>query len=238
MIRIAITVFFSPVFVVRAKCKELGLDDDESLAPVPKRRRAKGTGIVEEEKISTALHSSEGIPTSTIVTNQHETMTQEFRSPTTSGDRQSRESLRQFDKTRRSPSKTELKPLDEDKTDCKVASEQPSRSALSDREYIRANSLSKNLESRLEDYSDGLPENNCDSFLYRKATLSCRVSSERLSSLEEEKRSQGPVGGELPKNKTDFDVPPSPGHVEPLPHKLSRIHHLLQNGEQPSITKY
>ncbi|KAL9960563.1 hypothetical protein ACROYT_G034038 [Oculina patagonica] len=74
---------------VRAKCKELGLDDDEGLAPVPKRRRAKSTGIVKEEKISAALHNPEGISSSNDVTNQQETKTQEFCSSTTSEDRQS-----------------------------------------------------------------------------------------------------------------------------------------------------
>lgn len=126
--------------------------------------------------------------------------------------------------------------MDEDRTDCKVASEQPGCSALSERICVKANSLSKSLECTLEDYSKGLPENNCGNFIDRKTASSCLVSSERLSSLEE-RSSQGPLGGELSENKTDFDVPPSPGHVEPLPDKLSRIHHLLQNGEPLSITK-
>ena len=57
----------------------------------------------------------------------------------------------------------------------------------------------------------------------------------------EERSSQGvSVGGEgLTGNRTDFNVPPSPGHMEPQPDKLSRIHHLLQSGEPlPKVLKF
>lgn len=131
-----------------------------------------------------------------------------------------------------------MRSVDENRADYKITVEQLSSRSLyeSDCKHLHENSSSNSSENATEDSSDGLPKNNHDHFMNRNTTSSCcPVSSEQLSSLDE-KRSQGPVGGILGR-KIDFDVPPSPGHVEPLPDKLSMIHHLLQSGEPLSITK-
>lgn len=212
--------FFS-VSLVLALCKELGLDEDDSLAPVPKRRKAKSSGIALEEKISSALpHSELGTSTSKNITKQQEAKAQVFFSAKVSEDRQSGQTPLQFDKTTVCPSRTELKSLDENRTSSEDTIDQSNSGSMPE----------GNLGGTLEDRTDAIPENNCDHFMDRETTLHRPGSSERLSSLEE-RSSQGSVGGELPVNRTGFNVPPSPGHIEPLPDKLSQVHHLLQNGE-------
>lgn len=168
-----------------ALCKELGLDEDESLAPVPKRRKANSRGIALEEKISSA----------------------------------------------------EPKSLDENRR-CKDATEKLNSSTLPKQEYLSTKSSRSSLEDTLGDGRDVTFKNNCGHFMDRKPTLHRPGSSDNLSSLAE-KRSQGSVGEDLPGNRTDFNVPPSPGHIQPLPDKLSQIHHLLQKGEPlPKVLKF
>lgn len=77
-----------------------------------------------------------------------------------------------------------------------------------------------------------LPEGD---FIDKNTAEKCFSSSERLGL--EGHFNQGGMGGGLFGNNVDFDVPPSPGHVEPRPDKLSLIHQLMQNGEPLSITK-
>lgn len=229
-------VFFCLIFLVLAKCKELGLDEDESLAPVPKRRRARNTGVVMEEKKFTGLQHSEQTSSNDVI-NQQRAKTEAFCTAIASEERISGEKVLQFDRKTRSPCKTELESLNEGKTDYIVASRQLTCSAMTERKrHLNANSLGNSLEGTFEGYSKGFSENNCDNFTDRKTTSSCSVSSERILSMDE-KSSQGSVGGEVSENKTHFDVPPSPGNVEPLPDNLSRMHRLLQNGEPLSITK-
>ena len=45
-------------FTVLEQCKELGIDEDENIAPVRKRRKAKATSVILEEKASTALRQT------------------------------------------------------------------------------------------------------------------------------------------------------------------------------------
>ena len=45
-------------FTVLEQCKELGIDEDENIAPVRKRRKAKGTNVILEEKASTPLRQA------------------------------------------------------------------------------------------------------------------------------------------------------------------------------------
>lgn len=220
-------VYLCPIYLVLAKCKELGLDEDESLAPVPKRRRARNADVVMEEKKSTGLQHSEGTSSNDVI-NQQQEKTEAFCTATASEDRPSGETVLQFKKNVRSPWKTELESLNEGRKDYINASRQPTCR----RKHLNANSTGNSLEGTLEGYSNGFSENNCDNITDRKTTSSCSVSSERILSMEE-KRSQGSYGEEV----SHFDVPPSPGHVEPLPDNLSRMHRLLQNGEPLSLTK-
>ena len=223
-------VYFS-IFSVLALCKELGLDDDDSLAPVRKRRKAKTPGIALEEKISSALQHSG--PGTSAPNNQQGPKTQVFCKAKTSEDTESRQTPLQLDKTTACPSRTELEYMGENRT-CKDASAQCNRSALPKQEYLTVNS-----SSALEDARDATLEKNCDHFVDGKTKLNRPGSSERLPSLEERTSQGGSVGGEITGNKTDFNVPPSPGHIEPLPGKLSRIHHLLQRGEPlPKVLKF
>ena len=215
-----------------ALCKELGLDEDDSLAPVPKRRKAKSSGIALEEKVSTALQNLEhGTSTSNNVTDQQGAKTQVFVSVKASEDKKSGQTLLQLDESTECPynCRTEPKYLDENRT-CKDATEQSNSSTLPKQEYLSKNSSANSLESELEYRRDATLENDCDHFMDGKTTLHRPGSTERLSNLEE-RSSQGSIGGELPGNRTDFNVPPSPGHIEPPPDKLSQIHHLLQKGE-------
>ena len=45
-------------FTVLEQCKELGIDEDENIAPVRKRRKAKATNVILEEKASTPLRQA------------------------------------------------------------------------------------------------------------------------------------------------------------------------------------
>ena len=45
-------------FTVLAQCKELGIDEDENIAPVRKRRKATATNVILEEKASTPLRQA------------------------------------------------------------------------------------------------------------------------------------------------------------------------------------
>ena len=223
-------------FEVLALCKELGLDEDESLAPVPKRRKANSRGIALEEKISSAFqHSGSGTCTSKNVTNQQGAETQVCFNAKASEDKKSRQTLPELDKSTACPQRTELKSLDKYRT-CENATEQLNSSALPKQEYLSTNSSRSSLEGALEDGREVTLKNNCDHFMDRKPTL--HRSADNLSSLAE-KRSQGSVGEDLPGNRTNFNVPPSPGHIQPLPDKLSQIHHLLQKGEPlPKVLKF
>ena len=230
--------FFLYFFEVLALCKELGLDEDESLAPVPKRRKANSRGIALEEKISSAFqHSGSGTCTSKNVTNQQGAETQVCFNAKASEDKKSRKTLPQLDETTACPQRTELKSLDENRTR-KDATEKLNSSALPKQEYLSTNSSRSSLEDALEDGREVTLRSNCDHFMDRKPTLHRPGSSDNLSSLAE-RRSQGSVGEDLPGNRTDFNVPPSPGHIQPLPDKLSQIHHLLQKGEPlPKVLKF
>ena len=214
--------------------KELGLDEDDSLAPIPKRRKAKTPGIALEEKMSSALqHSGPGTSATKNVTNQQGPETQVFCKAKTSEDREGRQTPLQLDKTTACPSRTELKYMGENRT-CKDASEQSNSGVLPKQEYLTTNS-----SSALEDERDIRLKNNCDHFIDGKTKLNRPGFSERLSSLKERTIQGGCVGEEITGNRTDFNVPPSPGHIEPLPDKLSRIHRLLQSGEPlPKVLKF
>lgn len=209
-----------------ALCKELGLDEEDSLAPVPKRRKAKTPGIALAEKISSTLqYSRAGTSASKNVTNQQGPKTQLFFKAKTSEYRESRQTPLQLGKTTACPSRTELKHMGENRT-CKDACEQSDSSTLPKQEYLTMDSF-----SALDDRRDTTLEKNCDHFLDGKTKLHRPGTFERLSSLEERTSQEGSVGEELTGNRTDFNVSPSPGHIEPLPDKLSRIHRLLQSGE-------
>ena len=214
-----------------ALCKELGLDEDDSLAPVPKRRKAKTPGIALEEKISSASqHSGPGTFASKNVTNQ-QGQQQVFFNAKTSEDRESRQTPLQLVKTTACLPRTEVKSIGEDRT-----SEQSYSSPLPKQDYLTTNS-----SSALEEGRDATLENNCDHFMDRKAKFIDRTGlSERFSSLQERSSHGGSVQGDgLAGSRTDFNVPPSPGHIEPQPDKLSRIHHLLQRGEPlPKVLKF
>ena len=225
-------MYFS-TFSVLALCKELGLDEDDSLAPVPKRSKAKTPGIALEEKISSASqHSACGTCTSASknVTNQQGPKTQVFFKAKASEHRESRQTPLQLDRIIAYPSKS----IGENRT-CKDVSEQPYSSSLPKQDY-----LTRNSSSVLEEGKDGTLKNNCDHVMDRKTKLHHTGSSERLSSLEERNSHVESVGGEgSVGNRTDFNVPPSPGHTEPQPDKLSRIHHLLQSGGPlPKVLKF
>ena len=188
-----------------------------------------------EEKISTALqHSGPGSSASKNihVTSQQGPKSQVVFKAKTSEGTESGQTPLQLNKTTAYPSRTEVKSIDKNRT-CKDTSEQFNSSALPKQEH-----LTKNSSSALQDSRDATLENNCDHFMDRKTKLHHPGSSERLSSLEERNSQGRSVGGELTGNRTVFNVPPSPGHIEPLPDKLSRIHHLLQSGEPlPKVLK-
>ena len=117
--------------------------------------------------------------------------------------------------------KTEKKAEDEKPAECKV-SEVLSNTVVLERTSHGQKSL---------DASNKIDHNlTADT----RTTSSIPVSVVELSGSDEN-YDQGPVGGE-PRSKADFDIPPSPGHVKPLPDKLSAIHKLLGNGESMSIT--
>ena len=203
-----------------ALCKELGLDEDDSLAPVPKRRKANIPDIALEEKISSASQQTgPGTSASKNATNQLGPKSQLFFMAETSEDRESSQTPSHLDKTTACSSRTGLKPIGEDRT-CKDASGQSNSSSLPKQDYLTTNSY-----SALEEGRDATLENNCEHFMDGKTKIHRTGSSERLSSLEERSSQGGSVGGEgLAGNRTDFNVPPSPGHIEPQPDKLSRIH--------------
>ena len=214
-----------------ALCKELGLDEDDSLAPVPKRRKAKTPGIALEEKISGASqHSGPGTFASKNVTNQQGKQLVFFNAKT-SEDRETREVPLQLVKTTACLPRTGLKSIGEDRT-----SEQSYSSPLPKQDYLTTNS-----SSALEEGRNATLDNNCNHFMDGKTKFIDRTGlSERLSSLQERSSQGGSVEGDgLAGNRTDFNVPPSPGHIEPQPDKLSRIHHLLQSGEPlPKVLKF
>ena len=214
-----------------ALCKELGLDEDDSLAPVPKRRKAKTPGIALEEKISSALQQSgAGTFASKNVTNQQGKQLVFFNAKT-SEDRETREVPLQLVKTTACLPRTGLKSIGEDRT-----SEQSYSSPLPKQDYLTTNS-----SSALEEGRNATLDNNCNHFMDGKTKFIDRTGlSERLSSLQERSSQGGSVEGDgLAGNRTDFNVPPSPGHIEPQPDKLSRIHHLLQSGEPlPKVLKF
>lgn len=223
------------IFSVLALCKELGLDEDDSLAPVPKRRKAKTPGIAFEEKISIASQQSgPGTFASKNVTNQ-QGQQQVFFNAKTSEDRESRQVPLQFVKTTACLPRTELKSIGEDRT-WKDASEQSYNSPLPRQDYLTTNS-----SSALEEGRNATLDNNCDHFMDGKTKFIDHTGlSERFSSLQERSSHGGSVQGDgLAGSRTDFNVPPSPGHIEPQPDKLSRIHHLLQRGEPlPKVLKF
>lgn len=213
-------------------CKELGLDKDESLTPPPKRRKARRQGLALEEKTSVSQHP-QGTSSCKDNTYQEESKTQENPSdPTREGNQ---ERLPNFDEIKRCPSANKLKSVDEYEIDYKV-SEESSCCSLLEHKYHDQKSFSDSVDSTVTNQGNNKCKTDCSYVTYTKTTSSCPASFEKLSGSEE-KYSQGLVGRDLPGSKADFDVPPSPGHVKPLPGKLSEIHKLLQNGEPISITK-
>lgn len=121
------------------------------------------------------------------------------------------------------PPKTEKKTGDENPAECKVSE-------------ILSNTVVLERTSHGQKSLDGIASNKID---HNRTSDTGMTSSIPVSVVElsgsDENYDQGPVGGE-PRSKTDFDIPPSPGHVKPLPDKLSAIHKLLGNGESTSIT--
>ena len=121
------------------------------------------------------------------------------------------------------PPKTEKKAGDENPAECKVSE-------------ILSNTVVLERTSHGQKSLDGIASNKIDHnrTADTRTTSSIPVSVVELSGSDEN-YDEGPVGGE-PRSKADFDIPPSPGHVKPLPDKLSAIHKLLGNGESMSIT--
>ncbi|XP_027060510.1 protein artemis-like isoform X1 [Pocillopora damicornis] len=121
------------------------------------------------------------------------------------------------------PPKTEKKAGDENPAECKVSE-------------ILSNTVVLERTSHGQKSLDGIASNKID---HNRTSDTGMTSSIPVSVVElsgsDENYDEGPVGGE-PRSKADFDIPPSPGHVKPLPDKLSAIHKLLGNGESMSIT--
>ncbi|PFX15945.1 Protein artemis [Stylophora pistillata] len=121
------------------------------------------------------------------------------------------------------PSETEKEAGDENRTDCRVSE-------------VLSNTVLLEQTCHSQNFRGGIASHTIDHkpIADMRTISSISVSDEEFSESNQ-KYSQGSMGGE-PRLKADFDVPPSPGHVKPLPDKLSAIHKLLRSDESISIT--
>jgi len=323
---------------VLAQCKELGIAEEENLAPVPKRRKSKASSIVLEEKPSTELQEPADISTpkqleqpqgyiphmgcheipigelhdgasnrcnsdSAAREDSGEKDSQLEKSTTsTSGAQEAHntslagrletpvsllrddrskdpqedftavkgreEERHQSHRTTASTPRGEVRALDENNVVSKVTNGQLNKTLQS-----KAKCSQNSIEGVMEEQGNDFPEKSGDYFTDRNTCQSkaidtvtectweneegmskqrstpltesnfglkttatkCFASAERSSASE--KFYPGGMGGELLGNKLDFDVPPSPGHVEPCQEKMSQIYQKIQNGGQLSITE-
>lgn len=235
-----LTLFFNPVL---AQCKELGIEEEESLAPVPKRRRAKISDVMLREK------KAESTDLSTF--NGQEDLT--CKPVTQLADLYSSKSNNAlpFNSRHTVPVlKDEVRKRFEDREERQSGKTRAVRSKTInlDRECFKSHKDGEKPGDR--DVRDGFSEKTIAYSKIKDDDSSCsRGDSGRISSNFVYKAkcatsvgrslglgSEGCVGGEL-QNGIDFNVPPSPGHVEPRPENLSFIHQSMENGELIPITK-
>ena len=277
--------------IVLAQCQELGIEEEKSLAPVPKRRKAKFSGVMDEKKAikpeqttETTTSDSQRNPeqkpveysrdfcvsTSDNVSSSlsHHVMSlpamqdepnkghedREERGPQISqAASTSRAEVRALDKSKQFDKDTNGELNDMDESKCNDLGMKPFPNSLmgemevqrdfdpehSGGDFVdtnRAQSNSKDVDTKsswdvveriTKEHSNLLIENN---FSDKTKATKCLSSAESFSGSEENLYPGG-VTGEFLGNKLDFNVPPSPGHVEPRPGKLSSLHQLIQSGE-------
>ena len=258
-------LFFNTVL---AQCKELGIEEEVSLAPLPKRRRAKISDAVlgEKKAKSTALSTCNGqadlkckpvtqLPdfcgrksNNALPFNSRHTV------PVLKDEVRKRcedREERQFDKTTPATSGEEVRAVGENKVLAKDINGQlndtvRSKTIKLDRDCFENDKDGEKPVGR--DARDGFSDKTIAYSKFKDEDTSCsRGDSGRISSHFVDKAkcatgmslglgSEGWVGGELP-NGIDFNVPPSPGHVEPRPENLSFMHQSMENGELIIITK-
>lgn len=276
--------------VVLAQCKELGIEEEKSLAPVPKRRKAKFSGVMDEKK-AIKLEQTMETTTSDSQRNLEQKPVEHSRdfcgstSPTVSSSLshhvmslpalQDEPNKGHEDREERGPqisqtastSRAEVRTLDKSKQFDKDTNGESNEADQSKCNDLGVKPFRNSKEGEIEVQSDPFPESSGDGFVdaNRAQTNSKdvdtkssgdvveRITKEHsslliennfsdqtkatkcLSSVEsfsgsEENLHPGGVTGEFLGNKLNFNVPPSPGHVEPRPDKLSSLHQLIQSG--------
>ena len=272
-------------YVVLAQCKELGIEEEKNLAPVPKRRKAKFSSVMDEKR---AINLQQTTKTTTSDSQTKLNKPVEHRSDFCQGstshnvssfmsnrmislpaiqdepnnrfeDREEKGSL--IDQTA-STSTTEMRAVNKSKQFYKDTIGELNGTDRSKCNGLGRKSFQISKEGEMEVQRDLVPENSEGDFVDTNITQSndvdtkcswglvetftkehssllisektkgtkCVASAENFSGLEQS-LNPGGVIGELRGNKLDFNVPPSPGHAEPHPDKLSSLHQLIQSGK-------
>ena len=173
-------------FAVLAQCKELGIEEERCIAPVPKRRRGKTLNPVLDEITANALQQRTEASTS-YCHGIYRTRKGEVESGVQIGEK----SLKRNCKT-------------------EARTEDLYKNNFFDEESV----LSKTNDSS-DDTKNNFPEQTTE--------------TKRPSPSEEG------VAGEWFRSKSNFNVPPSPGHIKPRPEKVSIIHRMIQHGQTIAV---
>ena len=262
--------------IVLAQCKELGIEEEKNLAPVPKRRKAKFSSVMDEKRAikleqttetttpdsqrnlqrkpvehsRDLSHHTVSLPVLQDEPNNRYEDTEERGSQISQTASASRAGVRALDKSKQFDKDTigELKEADQLKCidlggksfrDSKEGEMEVQRDLVlenSGGDFVdtnRAQSISKDVDTKSSCGVDRITKEHSsieDNFSGKTNSTKCLSSVESFSGLEENLYPGG-VAGEFLGNKLDFNVPPSPGHVEPRPGKLSSLHQSIQSGE-------
>lgn len=213
---------------VLAQCKELGIEEEQCMAPVPKRRRGK---ILEERKVDSSRQLTEEL-------------TLDFEKDLISTSVSQTQDVSSLS-SRYAPL------LPEDSGDADKWTERVGREVQMEEKPSKQNFQ---LEWKHEDIgtkrNQGGKTESCNGFLVEGGGVNAFENSGhsktkrdelKFPELEQPKflspgtptksQSQGEVAG------SNFDVPPSPGNVKPRPGRLRFLHQRIQSGDKISMTK-
>lgn len=216
------------IIVVLAQCKELGIEEEQCLAPVPKRRRGK---ILEERKVDSSRQVTEEL-------------TLDFEKELTSTSVSQTQDVSSLSSR---PAPLSL----EDSGDVNEWTER-----VGGEVQMEEKPSKQNFETEWKHEDIGTERNqggkteSCKGFLVEGGGVNPFENSDhsktkrdevKFPELEQPKflspgtptksQSQGEVA------VSNFDVPPSPGNAKPRPERLKFLHQRIQNGDTISVTK-
>lgn len=199
---------------VLAQCKELGIEEEQCIAPVPKRRRGKTLNPVLDEITANALQQRTEASTS-YCHGVYRTRKGEVESGVQIGERSLKRNC-----------KTEARTEDLYKNRIEGGTSESCEGAL--KEYSWDNFFDEeSVLSKTNDSSDDTKNN-----FPEQTTETKRPSPPWTVS---ESQSEEGVAGEWFRSKSNFNVPPSPGHIKPRPEKVSIIHRMIQHGQTIAV---